>query len=143
MFEFLLIVQTLVAIGLITVILMQRSEGGGFAGGGSPAGLMTARGASDFLTRSTSILASIFIALSIFLAALAAQAGGPRQIDAEAVKPAEPTSSGQLGPAQPGAGDQPDIPLLKPQGQAPAQPQGQPATPQPAPASNQSAPIAK
>ena len=50
MFTFLLIVQTLVAVVMITVILMQRSEGGGLTGG-SPSGLMTARGAADFLTR--------------------------------------------------------------------------------------------
>jgi preprotein translocase subunit SecG len=141
MFEFLLIVQTLVAIGLITVILMQRSEGGGLAGGGSPSGLMTARGAADFLTRATTILASIFIVLSIILAALAAQASGPRQIDGNALQPAQPTSGGQLGPAQPGT--DPAIPTLQPQGgaaPAPAQPQGQqPAVPtlQVPPAGNQ------
>ena len=80
MFTFILIVQTLVAIVMITVILMQRSEGGGFAGG-SPSGLMTARGASDFLTRTTAITATIFVALSIVLAGLAASEGGPRVID--------------------------------------------------------------
>ncbi len=71
-FTFVLIVQTLVATALISLILMQRSEGGGLAGGGSPAGMMSARGASDFLTRGTSILATIFICLSILLAGLAA-----------------------------------------------------------------------
>ena len=70
LFTFLLIVQTIVAVVMITVILMQRSEGGGLAGGGSPAGLMTARGAADFLTRTTAISATIFVALSILLAAL-------------------------------------------------------------------------
>ena len=35
MFAFLLIVQTLVAVSLIGVILMQRSEGGGLGVGGS------------------------------------------------------------------------------------------------------------
>lgn len=101
MFLFILIVQTLVAIALIAVILMQRSEGGGLAGGGSPSGMMSARGAADFLTRATTILATIFIGLSIVLAALAAQQAGPRVIDANAVRPAEPTTGGQLGPAQP------------------------------------------
>jgi preprotein translocase subunit SecG len=71
-FTFVLIVQTLVAVALISLILMQRSEGGGLAGGGSPAGMMSARGAADFLTRGTSILATIFICLSILLAGLAA-----------------------------------------------------------------------
>jgi len=140
MFLFLLIVQTLVAVALISVILMQRSEGGGFTGGGSPSGLMTARGAADFLTRATTILASIFILLSIVLAALAAQSAGPRVIDANAVAPAAPTGGGQLGPAQPAPGQpvpagqpapggQPAIPTLQPQGQPPAQQQGTPAIP--------------
>jgi len=146
MFLFLLIIQTLVAVGMIAVILMQRSEGGGLTTGGSPSGLMTARGAADFLTRATTILAAVFVALSIVLAALAAQTAGPRTIDANAVAPAQPTSGGQLGPAQPapvGQPGQPAIPTLQPEpgqapeGQAPAaiptlQPQQQPAPAAPA-----------
>lgn len=81
LFTFLLIIQTLVAVVMITVILMQRSEGGGFAGGGSPSGLMTARGAADFLSRTTAVSAVIFVALSITLAALAAGERAPRRID--------------------------------------------------------------
>jgi len=72
MFTFLLVVHAIVAASLVGVILMQRSEGGGLGMGGSPAGLMSARGATDFLTRSTSILAALFIGLSILLAFLAA-----------------------------------------------------------------------
>ena len=71
MFTFLLIVQTLVAASLVAVILMQRSEGGGLGVGGSSSGFMTARGAADFLTRSTAVLGGIFIFLSIALAAIA------------------------------------------------------------------------
>ena len=56
MFAFLLIVQTLIAVSLIGIILMQRSEGGGLGVGGSSSGFMTARGAADFLTRSTAVL---------------------------------------------------------------------------------------
>ena len=56
MFTFLLIVQTLVAVALVTVILMQRSEGGGLGVGASSSGFMTARGAADFLTRATSVI---------------------------------------------------------------------------------------
>jgi preprotein translocase subunit SecG len=141
MFLFLLIVQTLVAVALIAVILMQRSEGGGLTTGGSPSGLMTARGAADFLTRATTILAAVFISLSIWLAALAAQTAGPRRIDANAIAPAQPTSGGQLGPAQPapaGQPGQPAIPTLQPQpgqspaGQTPAIPTLQPQQPAPA-----------
>lgn len=72
MFTFLLVVHFVIAALLVVVILMQRSEGGGLTTGGSPSGLMSARGASDFLTRSTAILATLFIAMSILLAFLAA-----------------------------------------------------------------------
>ena len=71
MFKFLLIVQALVAISLISVFLMQRSEGGGLGVGGSSSGFMTARGAADFLTRSTSVLGGTFIVLSIVMAGIA------------------------------------------------------------------------
>jgi preprotein translocase subunit SecG len=72
LFTFMLVLQVLVGVALVTVILMQRSEGGGLTGGGSPSGLMSARGAADFLTRTTAILATGFVALTIVLAFLAA-----------------------------------------------------------------------
>lgn len=72
MFTFLLVVQAIIAALLVTVILMQRSEGGGLTTGGSPSGLMSARGAADFLTRATSILGGLFILMSIALAVMAA-----------------------------------------------------------------------
>lgn len=71
MFLFLTVVQALVAAALVGVILMQRSEGGGLGIGGSPTGMLSARGAADFLTRATKWLAVLFVLLSIALAALA------------------------------------------------------------------------
>lgn len=71
LFKFLLVVQAVVAASLVGVILMQRSEGGGLGMGGSPSGLMSARGAADFLTRATKILATLFVLLSITLATIA------------------------------------------------------------------------
>jgi len=122
MFTFLLIVQTIVAIVMITVILMQRSEGGGLAGGGSPAGLMTARGAADFLTRTTAISATIFVALSIALAAIAAGERAPRTIDPSLARPAPASApAAQPGapaaqppaPAQPAQSNQTGVPLAQ------------------------------
>lgn len=81
LFLFLLVVQALVAASLVGVILMQRSEGGGLGVGGSPAGLMSARGAADFLTRTTAILAGLFVVLSIVLAALAVSASSTSTVD--------------------------------------------------------------
>lgn len=81
LFIFLTVVQALIAAALVGVILMQRSEGGGLGVGGSPSGLMSARGAANFLTRATGILAALFIALSIVLAALAVDVTTGREID--------------------------------------------------------------
>ena len=72
MFTFLLVIHAIIAAALVTVILMQRSEGGGLTSSGSPSGLMSARGAADFLTRSTAVLGSLFVGMSIVLAFLAA-----------------------------------------------------------------------
>ena len=107
MFLFLTVVQALVAAALVGVILVQKSEGGGLGvGGGSPSGLMSARGAADFLTRSTAVLASLFVILSIILAALAVDQTTGRDIDtslerntAAPAQPADPLA----GAANPGA----------------------------------------
>ena len=85
LFTFLLIVQTVIATALVAVILMQRSEGGGLGVGGSSSGFMTARGAADFLTRSTAVLATIFIILAIALSAIAGVSRKPQTLDTSLV----------------------------------------------------------
>ena len=67
----LITLNILVCIALIGVVLLQRSEGGGFTGGG-PTGLITARGAGDLLTRTTWVLFGLFMALSLGLTLLGA-----------------------------------------------------------------------
>ncbi|RKF23591.1 preprotein translocase subunit SecG [Altericroceibacterium spongiae] len=83
MFLFLTVVQAIVAAALVALVLMQRSEGGGLGigGGGSPGGLMSARGAADFLTRMTKYTAALFVVLSIVLAALAVNVTSGDDID--------------------------------------------------------------
>jgi preprotein translocase subunit SecG len=98
MFTFLLIVHTIIAAALVGVILMQRSEGGGLGVGGSPTGLMSARGAADFLTRATTILATLFIIMSIGLAALATLERGPRTIDTSLARDAAPVPAAPTSP---------------------------------------------
>lgn len=93
MLTFLLVVQAIVAVMLVGVILMQQSEGGGLGMGGSPTGLMSARGAADFLTRATTILAAIFIGLSILHAVLATRTGtGVSTIDTSLARPQAPVA---------------------------------------------------
>ena len=101
MFKFLLIVQTLIAVGLISVILMQRSEGGGLGVGGSSSGFMTARGAADFLTRSTAVLGGLFIVLSIVMAAIAGATRTPTKIDTSLANKTAQTQQAQPAPVQP------------------------------------------
>jgi protein translocase SecG subunit len=92
MITFLLVVHALIAAALVTVILMQRSEGGGLGMGGGPAGLMTARGAADFLTRATSVLAALFVLMAFLIAALASRGTNAGKID---------TSLAHQGPVNP------------------------------------------
>ena len=110
MYTFLLVVHALIAAALVAVILMQRSEGGGLASGGNPAGLMSARGAADFLTRTTAILATVFVVLSIGLAALATITHSPQTIDTSLAR--KPASAAPATPAAP-APDNSAVPLTR------------------------------
>lgn len=101
MFVFLTVLQAIVGAALITVILMQRSEGGGLGIGGSPSGMLSARGAADFLTRSTKWLAVTFVALSIALAALAVEGVGAGEIESTLDRSVEPVDIDPLGGAAP------------------------------------------
>ena len=66
LFDLLLVLNMIVCLLLIGVVLMQRSEGGAFGTGG-PTGLVTARGAGDLLTRTTWVLFTLFLVLSLAL----------------------------------------------------------------------------
>ena len=127
MFAFLLIVQALIAISLIGVILMQRSEGGGLGVGGSSSGFMTARGAADFLTRSTAVLGALFIVLSIVMAAIAGATRQPVKIDTSLAGTALPMDQQQQQKAAPRQPQGPAAPTSNAQQnqQAPAVPLAQ------------------
>ena len=109
LFIFLLVLQAIIAAALVGVILIQRSEGGGLGIGGSPSGMMSARGAADFLTRATRWLAMAFVALSIVLAAIAAKsAGGVTSVESTLDRAAPvQTAPSQTAPAAPATGDDP------------------------------------
>ncbi|RVU39345.1 preprotein translocase subunit SecG [Hwanghaeella grinnelliae] len=70
----LLVIHLFLAIGLVVVVLMQRSEGGalgiggGGGGGGAGGGMFSARGTANALTRATAILAVCFMTTSLMLA---------------------------------------------------------------------------
>ncbi|WP_425997187.1 preprotein translocase subunit SecG [Caulobacter sp. DWR1-3-2b1] len=77
----LLAINIVVCLGLIGVVLLQRSEGGALGMGGGNTGFMTARGAGDLLTRITWILFSIFLVISLVLTILTGRMGGASAVD--------------------------------------------------------------
>ena len=105
----LLTIHILVAILLIGVVLLQRSEGGALGMGGGPSGFMTARGAGDLLTRTTWVLAAIFFGLSLLLTMLAGREHGATsvvdRVKIDAIDPSklnQPASPAAAAPAQNG-----------------------------------------
>jgi preprotein translocase subunit SecG len=63
----LIVAYLLIVLAMIAVILLQRSEGGGLGMGSSGGGIMTVRGSANLLTRTTAILAALFMATAIGL----------------------------------------------------------------------------
>ena len=72
MFDIFLIIHAILAIALIVVILLQRSDGGalGGIGGGNFSGMLTGRSSANFLTKLTAVLAAMILANSLLLAIL-------------------------------------------------------------------------
>jgi preprotein translocase subunit SecG len=142
----LLIVHLLVTLALIGVVLIQRSEGGGL-GIGSSQGMgsfMGGRGTANLLTRTTAILATIFMLLSLALALLnRGTAGVGRSIldvppstsqstpTGEPVMPAPVPANGNVAAPAPGRANLPVPAAPASQGGVPGQ-NGTPAVPTPA-----------
>ena len=94
-----LIIHLRLALGLIGVVLLQRSEGGGLGMGGGGGGAMSARSAATALGKVTWILAIGFIITSITLTVIAAQnASGSSILDrlGDAPAPAEETAPADI-----------------------------------------------
>lgn len=105
----LLVIHLLIAIALVILVLLQPSEGGGLGigggggGGGGGAGLggfLSGRGTANLLTRTTAVLAAIFMATSI---ALTIFSGAGRERGSILDEMPETTA-----PATPGAGESGD-----------------------------------
>ena len=97
-----LTVHILIALALIGVVLLQRSEGGGLGiggGGGAGGGFMTARGTANLLTRVTAILAACFFATSLLLAIMAGAGRESVSIIDEVISETPAPSSGPAVPS--------------------------------------------
>jgi preprotein translocase subunit SecG len=78
----LLVVHLLIALALVGVVLVQRSEGGalGGLGGTTMGGMMSGRGTANLLTRTTAVLAAAFMVMSLLLAIIASGSQAPSSI---------------------------------------------------------------
>ena len=95
-----LIIHTLIALGIIALVLLQRGKGadaGAAFGAGASGTVFGARGSGSFFSRATAVLATAFFASSLTLAYLSSQRGGEQEsllegapaVEAEELAPAE------------------------------------------------------
>ena len=111
----LLAVHVLIAIALVGVILLQKSEGGALGmGGGGMSGFMTGRSTANLLTRTTAILAVLFMVTSLSLVWLSNRDRAPRSI----LEQGAPTPAAPVVPVAP----PPQTPPAEPTPTAPAAP---------------------
>lgn len=109
----LLVVHLILCLGLIILVLIQRSEGGalsglGGGGGGGGSGLMTGRSAANLLTRATALLAGGFMLTSLALSLIAnAERNSGSILDSDKLAPIV-----QEQPAAPKS-EEPGAPLAK------------------------------
>lgn len=114
-----LIVHLLLALSLIGVVLLQRSEGGGLGIGGGGGGAMTGRAAATALGKLTWLLAIAFICTSIALTVISARnastasvvdGAAPAAVDAQTVPALPDTGDALLPPSIDTPSDQPLLP---------------------------------
>jgi preprotein translocase subunit SecG len=130
--EILLGAIILIAIAMVAVILLQRSEGGalGMSGGG-PGNFMSARGTGDLLSRTTMILAGLFFVLCLLMTLVGghhAKSSIVNPNDVGRINPASlptQTAPAQTAPAQTAPGQ--TAPGQLPPGVLPSQAPAQPA----------------
>jgi preprotein translocase subunit SecG len=101
-----IVIHLMLVTGLIGVVLLQRSEGGGLGMGSGGGGFLSSRGTGNLLTRTTAILAGLFFVTSLALSIIASMGRQPTSIltpsGTPAAVPGAPAPAGQ--PGQPGRG---------------------------------------
>ena len=141
-----LTVHLILALLLIGVVLLQRSEGGGLGmgGGGGGGGVMTGRQAANALSRMTWLLAGAFLVTSLTLTIIAARnaTGGSvlDQLDIGSTQADGTVTPGVLDYTPPPGVGQPVTPPAPEPATPPAAPAVTPATPATAPVTPAPAP---
>ncbi|MGE3770879.1 MAG: preprotein translocase subunit SecG [Bdellovibrionales bacterium] len=96
-----LIIHLIIAVALVGLILLQRSEGGGLVGGGGNMGAVAPRAQADVLTKTTGFLATCFIITSLLLVILANNRTESSLIDQMAAETPAPAAEAPVEPALP------------------------------------------
>jgi preprotein translocase subunit SecG len=100
-----IVIHLMIVLGLIGVVLLQKSEGGGLGmGGGGGGGFLSSRGTANVLTRTTAILALGFFITSLMLSVLAGVERKPRSIISPGGTPASAPAPGSPEPLGGGGG---------------------------------------
>ena len=114
------IFHVLIAISMIAFILIQKGAGataGAAFGSGASGTVFGSRGAGNFLSRTTWVLATLFCLISLTMAVLASRAGTAPETDLGVVAstPATEDVSNQTTPGQPviESADPSDLPSLE------------------------------
>ena len=108
----LLVIHLFLALAIIGLVLLQRSEGGGLGiggggGGGGLGGFASAKSTANALTKATSICAAAFFCTSLLLGILAGQNSEPVGLmDSLEEQPASIEV-----PKEPSPEDAPDVPI--------------------------------
>lgn len=110
-----LVIHLFLALAIVGLVLLQRSEGGGLGigGGGGLGGLATAQGAANLLTRMTAICAGLFFVTSLILGVMAGshtQSSSPLS-DALQTAPAQAESPAVPGTEDGAAKQPPNVPI--------------------------------
>ncbi|HEY5614660.1 MAG TPA: preprotein translocase subunit SecG [Bacteroidota bacterium] len=109
MYTVFIVVEIIISVLMIITILMQASKGGGLAGslGGSNIGtVFGVRRASDFLSKTTTILATLFMVLALFINLTVLPRGEQQESVIQSVPPPStlpPSSAPATQPSQPAA----------------------------------------
>lgn len=116
-----LVIHLMIAVALIGVVLLQKSEGGALGmGGGGMSGFMTGRSTANLLTRTTAILAGCFMATSITLVVMAGRGHEVRPIiDIPAADRSLPQTPGSSVPASQAPAPAAPVAPVKPEPSAP------------------------
>lgn len=89
MLSVIIVIHLMLVLGLIGVVLLQKSEGGGLVS--STSGFMTGRGTANVLTRTTAFLAAGFFVTSLLLSWIAGLERKPGSIIHTGGAPAQET----------------------------------------------------